>query len=563
VAHSERWSDVTLPDGVTWLPSAGVKPENLPLDGVRAIAFSPDDEVVASGSGALLKQWDARTGTPARPDRLVSFDTGFSASHPVLINTIEYEPGASGEIVTGSTVLAVRWDTETDERLATLWHPTGRSDTNIHQTDLALADSGRGVVALSNGQVVAYDAAGLPDDAAAAHIDVGFRFGAIEQAASNLNLVTQVPALGGLDISPAGDRFVVASGAGLVVGALDGSRLLANAIPRGFADKLSIDPSGSFAITATRPEGGDQLWDLSAQPPVIIEFDAMDRGLEAAFDPDPTGATISIYEFDLEGNPRLGYFDGVTLEPLPFTGQPCCGLGLAYSPDGRLLAQGSPQGGAISVLDRFDGSPVATLREGTPVRTLDFSSDGTRLIGSSFDGRAIIWETTNWDQLETSGAIDEVAVAGYSPSGTYLVTGSADGTLTLRDPPTTEPIRELSGAHDVTEVFALGPHFSPDDTLMVSMFDGVPRLWDTSTGTQIGDGFPNDEGVVAAGAEGEALRLVTGVGDHVLVWNLDTDSWLEVACRAAGRNFTRSEWVKFGPTGTEYRATCPQHPIES
>lgn len=45
-------------------------------------------------------------------------------------------------------------------------------------------------------------------------------------------------------------------------------------------------------------------------------------------------------------------------------------------------------------------------------------------------------------------------------------------------------------------------------------------------------------------------------------WNLDDDSWYDVACQAAGRNMTRAEWEQFGPRDAEYRATCPQYPIE-
>ena len=73
--------------------------------------------------------------------------------------------------------------------------------------------------------------------------------------------------------------------------------------------------------------------------------------------------------------------------------------------------------------------------------------------------------------------------------------------------------------------------------------------------------FPNDEGIVAEGASGsDSLQLATIVGDYVLVWNLNTDEWFDIACQAAGRNFTPEEWEQYGPAGEPYRATCSQWP---
>ena len=111
-------------------------------------------------------------------------------------------------------------------------------------------------------------------------------------------------------------------------------------------------------------------------------------------------------------------------------------------------------------------------------------------------------------------------------------------------------------------MFAFGPFFSGNGRLLLSTLDGSARIWDITSGQLIGSSFPNDIGVVANGAEGETLQLVTGVGNHILLWNLDLDTWPEIACRASGRNMTKAEWDTFGPNKTSYRATCPQYPIE-
>lgn len=57
--------------------------------------------------------------------------------------------------------------------------------------------------------------------------------------------------------------------------------------------------------------------------------------------------------------------------------------------------------------------------------------------------------------------------------------------------------------------------------------------------------------------------MVTAGERSVQVWNLDMSEWPEIACRAAGSNLTRDEWAQWGPRDEDYRAICPQYPIES
>jgi hypothetical protein len=47
-----------------------------------------------------------------------------------------------------------------------------------------------------------------------------------------------------------------------------------------------------------------------------------------------------------------------------------------------------------------------------------------------------------------------------------------------------------------------------------------------------------------------------------VIWDLDVDSWPQIACRAVGRNMTIEEWEQHGPKSVDepYNATCPQWP---
>lgn len=56
--------------------------------------------------------------------------------------------------------------------------------------------------------------------------------------------------------------------------------------------------------------------------------------------------------------------------------------------------------------------------------------------------------------------------------------------------------------------------------------------------------------------------LVTAHPGYVSIRNYDASTWPAIACDVAGRNLTRAEWDEFGPRTIEYRATCPQYPLD-
>jgi len=153
---------------------------------------------------------------------------------------------------------------------------------------------------------------------------------------------------------------------------------------------------------------------------------------------------------------------------------------------------------------------------------------------------------------------DDVVALRFSPNGQLLVTVTRSGRIDLRDPETFEVSRSLLGTGGVEVVD--GPiWFSGDGRHTLIAGDGAARLWNLEIGAQVGDVFPNDPDIRIGGQDG-APRLITGVGDHFLVWNVDPDTWPAIACRAAGRNMTLEEWEQFGPQGEPYRATCPEWP---
>jgi hypothetical protein len=86
----------------------------------------------------------------------------------------------------------------------------------------------------------------------------------------------------------------------------------------------------------------------------------------------------------------------------------------------------------------------------------------------------------------------------------------------------------------------------------------VDRVW--GDGALPEDPFPHDTDFRQVAVASEAQLLGTATGKGAIIWDVNIDHWVEIACRAAGRNLSSQEWLDFGPN-TSPRATCPTWPL--
>jgi WD40 repeat protein len=111
---------------------------------------------------------------------------------------------------------------------------------------------------------------------------------------------------------------------------------------------------------------------------------------------------------------------------------------VAFSPDGRLLATGSPGATAARVWDVTTGRLVRAVAGSASVRHLAFSPDGKTLAtahgqgGARGNGSVQLWDTATWkEKAYLQGHSQLAVVVSFSPDGRLLATASFDGTAKL------------------------------------------------------------------------------------------------------------------------------------
>lgn len=170
-------------------------------------------------------------------------------------------------------------------------------------------------------------------------------------------------------------------------------------------------------------------------------------------------------------------------------------LGVALSPDGRLLATGGNDQVA-HLQDAVTGQPIGKplIHDGT-VRRLAFSPDGQCLLTGG-DRQARLWRTDNAEPAsEWLPHQHQVTAVAFSPDGRSFVTGSRDGLARLWDFGTRRTVGSvLKHQEEVSKVV-----FSPNgEMLLTASDDGLVRFWHIATTRQVGPPLGHGENVLAA-----------------------------------------------------------------
>jgi WD40 repeat protein/serine/threonine protein kinase len=276
---------------------------------------------------------------------------------------------------------------------------------------------------------------------------------------------------------------------------------------------VAVSPDGERIATGSS-DATARIWDTGTGSEILTLRGHSGRIWSVAFSPD--GQRLATASSDQ----TVRIWDAATGLP---TGLVLPGRGsefssVRYSPGGGQILTGSLDGMA-RLWDATTGGQIREFQMPQPGPTITtFSPDG-RLVAVGTGGRVVLWDAAGSPVRSIEGYQGGITGLAFSPDGGRLLTTSADETAHLWDTATGRELARLRGHTYNVECGA----FSPDGKLVAtSSYDSTIRLWDPATGLEIRrlKGHLAAARAIAFTADGQ--RLVSGgyLDNAVRIWNL-------------------------------------------
>ena len=195
---------------------------------------------------------------------------------------------------------------------------------------------------------------------------------------------------------------------------------------------------------------------------------------------------------------------------------------LAFSPDERLLASGTPDGS----LKLWEVESGALLWSGWHMKgnnRLAFSPTGDLLATGGGDATVRFWDPKLGTSVEELPHPAPVFGLAWSPNGGLLASSDVAGTLRLWQRQPTGPARcvhTLSGHSNLVRGLA----FAADGSVLVSAsWDGTVKLWELASGRCPETLSGHTDQVQALACSPDGRTLASGSNDHT-IWLWDVES---------------------------------------
>jgi serine/threonine protein kinase len=183
------------------------------------------------------------------------------------------------------------------------------------------------------------------------------------------------------------------------------------------------------------------------------------------------------------------------------------------------------QGTPIAAANAANVSQIALMAHGVaPVRGVAFSPDGSILATGAADGAIRLWSPSGTAEGEMNAGAGVAYSIAYSPDGQYIASGHEDGTVRIWNVAQQAQVGVLTGHSAPVRAVA----FSPDGSLVASASeDKTARLWEAASGAQrvLLDG--QTDRVLAIAFSADSRQVATASDDgNVRIYNAATGAAL-------------------------------------
>ena len=193
------------------------------------------------------------------------------------------------------------------------------------------------------------------------------------------------------------------------------------------------------------------------------------------------------------------------------------------------------------------------------VRSIAFSSDGSRIASGSDDRTIRIWDTKSGKDIrKLEGHSDSVRSVAFSSDGSRIASGSDDHTIRIWDTKSSKEIRKLEGHSG--SVWSVT--FSSDGSRIASgSGDHTIRIWDTKSGKEIRKLEGHSGSVRSVAFSSDGSRIASGSGDYTIrIW--DAKSGEKVRSVNMGRTPNSLRFEDSGDSGLWLQTTTSSIKLE-
>jgi WD40 repeat protein len=177
--------------------------------------------------------------------------------------------------------------------------------------------------------------------------------------------------------------------------------------------------------------------------------------------------------------------------------------------------------GLIAQWELSSGKMIRSIHTGSPIMSLGFASDGTRIVAGDQDGKVRLWDATSGeaasDSFIVSGENAWVDGINVSPEGRCAVVSANDGVARIWD---LASVKFLENRLEHQEAITCARYSSDGSRILTASRDATARLWDARTGEAIGEPLRHEGIVWSAIFAGKGrFSLTCGADPALHVWD--------------------------------------------